>query len=143
MLVLFIYIYAPHRRHLHLLPVLIFIALGVRNATIHTIRRLCARRKLHIKPCCPSAPHTGEFCVMWWCLPCTLCQVRTLANYSHQWLQPHVIQVLHSTLWQAFTALTLLLLPRMLPHCCDLLQERRTIMAFRAGVREPLGEALV
>ena len=45
------------------------------------LHRVVVRRKLRIKPCCGCPPggcrsFLGEWCLLFWCLPCALCQVR-------------------------------------------------------------------
>ena len=56
---------------------------------------------LRIKPCCPSAPKTGDLCVVCWCLHCALCQVRHPGQSLWPCPQPQVITNLHSTCWLA------------------------------------------
>ena len=56
-------------------------ALLVAGVTYVALHRMVVRRKLRIKPCCGCAPRgcasfLGDWCLLFWCLPCALCQAR-------------------------------------------------------------------
>lgn len=56
-------------------------ALLIAGLAYVALHRVVVRRKLRIKPCCGCPPggcgsFLGEWCLLFWCLPCALCQVR-------------------------------------------------------------------